>query len=245
MEIIKVEGIVVKEKDYKESSKILDIITKEYGLISVISKGSKKLKSKLRVSSSKLSYAYFHIYYKEGKLSTLVDADIINPFNNIKTNLNKIGYSSFILELSMQVIKQNNNDNIFDLLKTSLIKIEDGFDEMIVTNILELKYLDYLGIMPNFNNCSKCGKTDILTLSLEKGGFICKNCHKNERIVNRNTLKIIRMLYYVDINKITKINVSDEVKKEIDLFIDEYYDKYSGLYLKTKKFLKNIKNSYT
>ena len=48
------------------------------------------------------------------------------------------------------------------------------------------------------------------------------------------------MLKYVDISKISKLDVSDVVKKEINTFIDEYYDRYSGLYLKSKDFLKNI-----
>ena len=64
MEIKKVTGIIVSEKEYKESSKLLNIITKEYGLISVIAKGAKNLKSKLRVVTTKLTYAEFQIYYR-------------------------------------------------------------------------------------------------------------------------------------------------------------------------------------
>ena len=48
------------------------------------------------------------------------------------------------------------------------------------------------------------------------------------------------MLKYVDISKITKINISDEVKNEINNFIDDYYDRYTGLYLKSKEFLKKL-----
>ena len=33
------EGIILREKDYGESSKILDVFTKEYGIIGVMSKG--------------------------------------------------------------------------------------------------------------------------------------------------------------------------------------------------------------
>ena len=44
----------------------------------------------------------------------------------------------------------------------------------------------------------------------------------------------------VDISKISKIDVSDNIKKEINDFIDEYYDRYAGLYLKSKEFLKKI-----
>ena len=48
------------------------------------------------------------------------------------------------------------------------------------------------------------------------------------------------MLKYVDISKISKLDISDIVRNEINSFIDEYYDRYSGLYLKSKEFLKNI-----
>ena len=48
------------------------------------------------------------------------------------------------------------------------------------------------------------------------------------------------MFYYVDISKIDKIEISDNIKNEINEFVDDYYDRYSGLYLKSKQFLKNI-----
>jgi DNA repair protein RecO (recombination protein O) len=51
------------------------------------------------------------------------------------------------------------------------------------------------------------------------------------------------MYYYVDISKIENLNISDSVKKEIDTFLTEYYDKYTGIYLKTKDFLRKIENS--
>lgn len=241
--ITKVRGIIISEKAYKESSKIINMITEEYGIISLICKGAKRLKSNLRPISSKLTYAYFQIKYKEGKLSVLIDGDIINPFNNIKKDLVKLSYSSYLLDLSSQVIKDNNK-NIFNLLVSSLIKIDDNYSPEVITNILELKYLSYLGISPNFNGCGVCNSQNILTLSVNKGGYVCNKHHTNEKLVSKKTLKIIRILYYVDIDKINNINISETTKKEIDDFINEYYDTYSGLYLKTKEFLNKIKNTY-
>ena len=48
------------------------------------------------------------------------------------------------------------------------------------------------------------------------------------------------MYYYVDISKITKLEVSKQAKNEINIFLDEYYERYTGLYLKSKKFIKNL-----
>lgn len=244
MEITKVRGIIVNEGDYSETSKLLKIVTEEYGLISVMAKGAKSLKSKLRSVTTKLTYANFQIYYKENKISTLICADEINPLVNIKNDLLKISYASFLLELTEQVMKQSNERSIFNILIDAMLKIEDDYDPMVITNILELKYLNYLGIKPELNSCSVCGNTNILTISTSKGGFVCTSCHTNEKIVNKKTIKILRMLMHVDISKISKIDISNDIKEEIDNFINEYYDKYTGLYLKTKNFLKTIKNSY-
>ena len=48
------------------------------------------------------------------------------------------------------------------------------------------------------------------------------------------------MFYYVDISKISKTEISLNIKKEINEFIDDYYSRYTGLYLKSKEFLKNL-----
>ena len=48
------------------------------------------------------------------------------------------------------------------------------------------------------------------------------------------------MFYYLDISKITKLDISNQVKHEINDFLDEYYEQYTGLYLRSKSFLKNL-----
>lgn len=239
--VLEVEGIVLNTRDYGESSKILNVLTKDHGLIGVMAKGCKRLKSDIKGVSEKLSYAKFNIYYKEDKLSTLASVDIINNFYNIKKDITKISFASFLLELTEQVVKQNSSNDIYELLINALIKINDNFDPLIITNIVELKYLDYLGVMPIIDGCSVCGSTNsIATLSSSKGGYICNNCLTNEKLVSDKTIKLIRLFYYVDIAKISKLEISNLEKKEINEFLDEYYDSYTGLYLKSKNFLKNL-----
>ena len=235
-----IKGIVISEQDYQESSKIIKIMTEE-GIISLIAKGSRKLKSDLRNTTTKLTYGIFNMYYKENTLSTLKEVDIINYFKNIKKDIIKVSYASYLIELATQVMKQNSDKDIYNLLISSLEKIDENFDPMVITNILELKYLDYLGVMPIIDECSLCGsKQSIATISGRSGGYVCNNCLTNEFIVDENTIKLIRMFCYVDISKISKLEISDKVKREINNFLDDYYDKYTGLYLKTKTFLKDL-----
>lgn len=244
MNKIKVKGIVIGETNYSESSKILNILTSEYGSIGVISKGCRNYKSKLRSISIKFTYAYFYINYKEDGLSTLTEADVIDDFKNIKTDLVKIGYSSYLIDLAKQVIKQNNNNKIFSILESSLLKINNNFDPALITNIVELKYLSFLGVTPILDQCAICSSTkDIVTVNSDAGGYICKSCYNNEYITDEKTIKLLRMFEFVDILKIKELNIQDKNKEEINKFLEDYYQKYTGLYLKPKNFFSQIKQN--
>ena len=67
-------------------------------------------------------------------------------------------------------------------------------------------------------------------------GFLAGSCN--------NALSAAQLLRYflTPLSKISKLDVSDTVKKEINAFIDDYYDRYTGLYLKSKNFLKKLVN---
>ena len=241
MMIEAIEGIVVKEKTYGESSKILDVYTPNYGIISVLSKGCKKIKSSLRAGSNLLIYGIFHLRYKPDKLSTVTAIDVKSYFKEIKQDIKKISYATYLLELSSNVEKQAKTKEIYFILKNALLKMEQSFDAEALTQIVEFKYLSYLGVMPNVEACNLCGnQTEILTIVPSKGGFICKECYQNEKLYSPKTLKLLRIFSILDLAKIDKLEIPLQEKKEISELLDEYYEDYTGLYLKSRSFLKKL-----
>ena len=242
MEIKKIEGFVIGGTPYGESSKILNILTPEYGIIGVMSKGCKGAKSKLKIISENFTYGYFYMYYKEDKISTLIGADIINYFSNIKNNITTVSFLSYLTELTKNVYKHGEDREIYNLFISSILKIESGLNPLAIANILELKYLDYLGVSLNLDACVVCGNKNIVTLSSERGGYVCNSCRTNEKLLDEKALKTLRLYYYVDISKISKLEISESIIKEIDKFLTAYYDNYTGLYIKSKKFLETLKS---
>ncbi len=240
MKIISVEGVVISTTPYQEKSKIINILTKEYGIIGCMSKGCKSLKSKLRLGSEKFAYGIFHMYYKENALSTLIEVDIIDHLINIKSNIETLTYLTYITELSTNVFKESNNIEVYDLFINGIKALEKGFNPKVITNILELQYLTYIGIDLNLDECVVCGSSKIATLSLNKGGYICHNCKTTEPIISEKVLKMMRLYYYVDISKITSLDIDKNIIDDINVIISEYYDEYSGVVTKSKNILKTF-----
>ncbi len=240
---VKTKGIVISETNYSETSKILNILTEDYGLIGVISKGSRNIKNKLRGVSNKMNYCEYTISYKEKGLSTLIEGNNLNSFKNIYTDMKKAIYSFFLMDLFYQVLKENNNKNLFKLLESSLIKINDGLNEKLICIIVEIKLLEYLGVSLNLDCCTSCGREDdFLTIAINDGGLVCKNCYHEGYIFNEKTLKLFLLLAKIDLSIIKKLELTDESAfKEIDKFLDEYYNFYTGIYLNKKEKLELFK----
>ncbi len=235
---IEVEGFVLTEVSYKETSKILNIFTKEKGIIGVIAKGAKRMKSPIRSYAQKFIFGRFSIKYKENGLSILISAEVVDPLKNINNDLLKISYLSYIADLSNQTFKESGDIEIYDLFTETLLKMENGLNPVVLSNILELKYLKYLGVEPNFSVCSKCSlNKKIVTIDLNTCDLICEDCYKGEKIISNKILNLLKIYENIDIKSLGKIKIEDEFIKQINLYLKNYYDYYTGLYLYTKNYL--------
>ena len=233
-----VEGIILNETNYGETSKILNILTKEYGYISVMSKGSRTIKSRLRGISMRLVYGEFVIIYKKNGISILQEGNVLDSLKNILTDIGKMTFAIYLIDFFKSILKESFDVDMYSILKEALLKINAGFDPSLITNIVEIKLLKYLGVAPHFNNCILCGNEGIITFDMNLAGFICKNCYRDTYIFSTTTLKLLKLFFAIDIKKITKLNIN-RVRKEINQFIQEYYEIYTGIYIKNKdNFLK-------
>lgn len=245
--LVKTKGIIISETNYSETSKILNVLTEDYGKIGIMAKGARSMKSPLRSVSQKLVYGEFNLNYKEKGLSNLLEVNVLNSFKNIITNFKAATYSFYLLDLVNQILNDDSllhdkNKDIFKLLEISLIKINEGLNPELIVNIVELQLLKYLGVSLELNKCINCGNKDnIKTINLELGGMLCENCLKENSLLNPKTVKLIRLMYYVDLNKLDNIKIEDKsIIKEISTFIKEYYGKYTGIYLKSKDNIEKI-----
>ena len=239
---VEVEGIVLKETLYGESSKILQVLTNKYGLISIIAKGASSYKNNLRSLALPFLYAKFIINYKKDKISTLKNGKVIKLYGSGSNDIKIFAYLSYLCELTYKVLLENNDAEIFYILKNSLDKITEGFNPNVIKNIVEFKYLDYIGITPDLSICHKCMKNnDPYAIDGRIGGFVCQNCYTNEKKTPADFPKILNRYQNVDISDIKEIRISKENEETVSEFLKEYYESFSAIKLNSDNLLMMIK----
>lgn len=240
----KCEGIVIRTTDYSETNKIVTIYTREWGKVGVMARGAKKPNSRLTAITQLFSYGYFLIQKGNG-LGTLQQGEMISSMRTIREDIILTAYASYILELTDKCTDEKKpNPYLFELLLQTLHYMNEEYDLDILIHIYEMKMLNSLGLYPILNKCAVCGQKDgHFSFSIRENGFICHRCLEKDPYhlkISNASIRLLRIFYYFDLSRLGDISVKIETKKELKKIIDAYYEEYSGMNLKSKKFLNQI-----
>lgn len=237
----KCEGIVIRTTDYGETNKVVTLYTRELGKVGVMARGAKKPNSRLAAVTQLFTYGYF-LMQKSTGLGSLQQGEMISSMRFIREDIFLTAYASYIVDLTdKSTDDRKTNPYLFELLFQTLTLMNEGFDLDVLTNIYEMKMLNVLGLYPILNECAICKMTDgQFSFSIREGGFICHRCLEQDPYhykISPATVKLLRVFYHIDLNRLGQISVKPETKTELKKVISAYYDEYSGLHLKSKKFL--------
>lgn len=220
MSLFKCKGVVIKTQDYKENDKLVWLFTEENGKVSSIARGAKRSRSKFLSITLPLCYGEY-VYYKGRGLANLQEGKIINSFQGLLDNLEKLTYSTYICELiDIALIEGESNKWLFKEFVTTLYLLNtDALNYELLVRSFELKLLKATGYGLNLDYCAICKKKITVSnyISLSYYGGLCEECERiNGLYISKGTYNALRFLCNTPSDKIYKLNLSDEIKKEIE-----------------------------
>lgn len=205
--IVKTEAIVLRTRRYRETSRILNLYTREFGKLSVIAKGARGPKSKFGSSLQPPNHVIAIVYKNDNReLHLLSQCDTVTPFKSVAEDLEKFSAAMSIVELvDLVAHDEERNEQLFDLTLSALSAANDtSRNSGNIQFYFELHLSDVLGFKPNFHTCCSCGKvldrehvgTKGGELRLAIGGVLCSTCSGNTAhgSVSLGALQILQRL---------------------------------------------------
>lgn len=244
--LIKCEGIVIRSKDYSEGNKIVTILTKEIGKISMMARGAKKANSRLSSVTQLLTHGHYLLARASSKsMATLQQGELIHSFRLVRQDLWLTSYAAYLAELIDKIIEDNQpHAYYYQLLLEALQYFEDGKDPQVVTHLIELKILQAEGYAPELDQCVSCQtKEGIFSFSIREGGFICERCaYQDEQVIKlqQGTVKVLRALAKISPKQLGNIALKAETKQELQLGIWGFIDAHTPFQLKSRRFITGL-----
>lgn len=142
------EGIVLARRAYSEADRILSIYTKDYGRLSFLAKGVRKLPSRKRGHIEVFSRLKLQAVRAKG-IDILAEAELIDNFGEIRKNLKKVALAYYFMEVIGRTTHEGEkNSELYEYILKSLqrLKTERKLKKLRLNFILEL--LIILGFWP-------------------------------------------------------------------------------------------------
>lgn len=202
MAIVNTIGVVLNERDVRETSKVVTFFTRDSGKIKALAKGMRTPEPKGKFGTAFEIYSLNSLVYYETEnrdTFTLAQADLIDRYDSIRSDIKKSAYASYFVQL---VDKSNElcakDESIYELLAACLNALREDEEPDTVLILFQLKLLNISGFLPVLEDAKGVSKGCLRTIEhIRKGpmrnSLRLKTVSKVRKELNGLLANIVRM----------------------------------------------------
>ncbi len=253
-----ITGVVLKDMDLGEDDLLVTFYTREEGILRLAAPSSKRMTSDFSGMLQKFCWNDIEYYRKDSEsLGSISDLELRRQHAQIKNNLKKLSYGSYVLEFIYKTGTEIAQPDYFGHLVRTLsllmeAEIDDEVELKAIHAVFKLKALDFLGIRPRLKRCSDCQKSMSgekfadgykASLSIKAGGVTC--CQKPEISRGRMPIDFSSFKFLVEsfsrgydiLLDDRKLSVDEDRLDYINRMLDKFIDYHLDLSLNSSRFL--------
>ncbi len=218
--IFRTDAIVLRSMDYRETSRIVTLFTRERGKLTVLAKGARQPKSKFGATLQPMAHIQVVFYYKETRtLQTLSESAHLELFTGLGQQLGKITLGLRLVELVQALMADEEaNPAVFNLLVTALRRLDAAPARY--ANLLPyfmIRLATILGFAPALDRAQVQALPEaggVLTLDR---GLVLPPGPTPERVrqASRAALRAFAICTHADLDTILRMAVGAEAQHEL------------------------------
>ncbi len=238
------DGIIINEKPLKDKDKIITVLTRERGVISIFANGAKV--GKHSSATGLLAYSDLSLASTRGDSYVLKDAVPRQVFFRLREDLTVLSLAQYFAELTYELCpREDRADGELSLILNALHLLCYGKKELsLIKSVTELRLLTLAGYMPAVECCSGCGRDpegDML-FDTATGELFCPECRRDRRLMpcSAGVLTAMRYICLAPANKIFSFSLSPDGLSSLSEIAERYLKSITRKKFKTLDFYKKM-----
>lgn len=199
MPIVRTRALVLHGFPYGDTSRILRMLTPDYGLRSLIAKGARRPGSRFGALLEPFAEGEAQFNLRDGAdLFTLTGFSLLRSRQGIGRDLTAFTGASLLAEVALRFGTEEANPELYDLLIQAVDRLADPGISGAATTIQALwALITNLGYQPQMNDCVRCGRLvdpeESTAFDPAAGGIVCGHCLPTGRLPARIRSEISEM----------------------------------------------------
>lgn len=176
------KALVLRSVDYKESDKILTLLTPEDGKMTASAPGSRKRGSAIAAGTQLLAYSDLVLYEYRGRWS-VKEAAVERQFRGVEQDLERLSLGCYFAEVAQELaVEELPARELLSLVLNSLHVLDKQPQRPLelVKAVFELKVMCLSGYEPILDACAVCGREppEEPRFHLKEGVLHCAACRE-------------------------------------------------------------------
>lgn len=224
----KTEGIVLRAIEYKDSDKLLTVLTRDLGKVTMKARGVKSRNSKLRAASQILTFSEFTLSDYQGRY-VITEAVSKEIFPELQSDLTLLSLASYFVQVCDMVAQEEDPmPELLSLLLNALYALSKlKLPQTMVKAVFELRTACIAGFLPDLRACAICGREDPDRFNITQGVLQCAACRSEDvngirMPVSAGVLNAMRYISTADPKRLFSFRLSDESYTELSQITESY-----------------------
>jgi len=220
----KANALVIRLADFSESSRVVTLFTREFGKISALAKGAKRLKSAFESGLDLLSECRVVFLHRSStSLDLLTESQLQRRFQPADGSLNHLYGGYYVAELLNGFTEEADpHPELYTSATDVLRELSSSESPLLPILKFELSILHEIGQLPDFDSCTNCqspieigsgGRVQVFRDSL-----LCSDCSQPNyegQQIQLGSVAIVRRIVQSNHDTLKRINMNKEQQQEI------------------------------
>jgi len=241
---INTDGLILRETAYKESSKILTILTAGHGKLTVTARGALRRNSKLAAATQLLVFSEMTLFANRDRW-TMTEARTAEQFIGLRRDVRLLALASYFAELAEAVADEDSpNPELLPLCLNAFFALSEGLKEPgYVKPAFELRLMSAAGFAPLIGQCARCGSEEPqhVYLNITEGTLFCDVCTSSGQYgLSRGALHAARYVIGCESKKLYSFTLGEQALKELSVAAEGYLLAHLDRSFRTLDYYKGI-----
>ena len=212
-------GLVLRTTEYKETDRILTVLTAEDGLLTLKARGVRSNRSKLKGACQLLTYAEFTVSEARG-FRFVSEATAIEMFAGLRNDIVLLALGSYFAQLA-EVLSQEDaaSPALLSLILNALYALSKlQKPPRLVKAATEFRLAAIAGYQPELSGCCVCGNPEPDRFSIAEGTLECAACRSGDGVrmpLSPASLAAMRYILSCPDKKLFSFSISGAAEKEL------------------------------
>lgn len=194
---ISVEGIVLRQTDYKDNDVIISFISNDGYFLNLYARGIRKTSSKNAGSLQPMTRCQITYFENTKGLQLLKSASYLSSYVNDVKDYDVMMAAFVIVEIiiNIQKMEVKQNKAAYAILDNSLASLTKQPLRLLLAKVIA-HILENSGQGLIASKCAVCNSSKVNYISYDHGGFVCYECLENNdvEIFDIQVLKLFRFV---------------------------------------------------